>query len=57
MIREYAKIKSTGSSGNSRKQIEAFVRPDTFLPVFNFSLYRTQVGGEGDKQTPEGYVQ
>ncbi|MFC1600288.1 hypothetical protein ACFL3T_04640 [Patescibacteria group bacterium] len=57
MIREYAKIKSTGSSGNSRKQIEAFVRPDTFLPVFNFSLYRTQVGGAGDKQTPQGYVQ
>lgn len=57
MIREFAKIKSTGASGNSRKQIEAFVRPDTFLPVFNFSLYRTQVGGEGDKQTPGGYVQ
>ena len=57
MIREFAKIKSTGTSGKSRKQIEAFVRPDSFLPVFNFSLYRTQVGGEGDKQTPGGYVQ
>jgi len=57
MLREFAKIKSTGSSGNSRKQIEAFVRPDSFLPVFNFSLYRTQVGGVDDKQTPQGYVQ
>ncbi len=56
IIREFSKIKSTGSYGKLRQQIEAFIRPDGFLPVFNFSLYRTQVGGETDKETPTGFV-
>lgn len=56
-IRDFAKIKSIGVFGNLRKQIEAFIKPDTFMPVFNYSLYRTDVGGENDKQTPEGYVE
>ncbi len=55
--RDFAKIKSTGNFRNLRKQIEAFIKPDTFMPVFNYSLYRTQVGGEGDKQTPKGYLE
>lgn len=56
-IRDYAKIKAIGTFQKSRKQIEAFIKPNTFMPVFNFSLYRTQVGGEGDKQNPEGYLE
>jgi len=56
IIREFAKIKSTGSYGKLRQQIEAFIRPDGFLPVFNFSLYRTDTQGEDDKENPGGYV-
>ena len=56
IIREFAKIKSTGSYGKLRQQIEAFIRPEGFLPVFNFSLYRTQVGGDDDKENPTGFV-
>lgn len=55
--REYAKVVSTGTQNSSRKQIEAFIKPDSFLPVFNFSLYRTQVGGDNDKQNPQGYLE
>jgi hypothetical protein len=42
-IREFAKITSTGFIGSIRQQIEAYIRPDRFMPVFNFSLYRTEV--------------
>lgn len=42
-IREFAKITSTGYVRRLRKRIEAFIRPDKFMPVFNFSLYRTEV--------------
>lgn len=54
-IREYAKISSTGLIGKLRQKIEALIRPDRFMPVFNFSLYRTDVGSE--KETPEGFTQ
>lgn len=53
IIREFAKIKSTGSYGKLRQQIEAFIRPDGFLPVFNFSLYRTDVSDS--KENPVGF--
>ncbi|MFC1810216.1 hypothetical protein ACFLZH_01840 [Patescibacteria group bacterium] len=56
-VREFAKITSVGTFNKSRKQIEAFIKPDSFMPVFNFSLYRTQVGGSGDKQNPQGYLE
>jgi len=55
IIREFAKIKSTGSYGKLRQQIEAFIRPEGFLPVFNFSLYRTDVT-ENSKETPVGFT-
>lgn len=54
IVREFAKIKSTGSYGKLRQQIEAFIRPDGFLPVFNFSLYRTDTSS--DTETPTGYT-
>jgi Tfp pilus assembly protein PilX len=42
-IREFAKITSVGYVRRLRKRIEALIRPDKFMPVFNFSLYRTEV--------------
>lgn len=53
IVREFAKIKSTGSYGKLRQQLEAFIRPDSFLPVFNFSLYRTDTAD--DKETATGF--
>lgn len=53
IVREFAKITSVGSYGKLRKQIEAFIRPDSFLPVFNFSLYRTDT--TDDKETATGF--
>jgi type II secretory pathway pseudopilin PulG len=53
IVREFAKIKSTGSYGKLRQQVEAFIRPDSFLPVFNFSLYRTDT--TDDRETVTGF--
>ncbi|MBU1445653.1 pilus assembly PilX N-terminal domain-containing protein [Patescibacteria group bacterium] len=55
-IREFAKVSSVGFARNLRQRIEAFIPPDSFMPVFNFSLYRTDVGGENDKENPDGYI-
>jgi len=54
-VREQAKITSVGFSRNLRKQIEAYVRPKTFMPVFNFSLYGTDTKGDDDVESPEGF--
>ncbi|MBD3157050.1 hypothetical protein GF369_04460 [Candidatus Peregrinibacteria bacterium] len=54
IIREFAKITSVGSYGKLRKQLEALIRPDSFLPVFNFSLYRTDTAD--DKETTTGFA-
>ncbi|MFC1655768.1 PilX N-terminal domain-containing pilus assembly protein [Patescibacteria group bacterium] len=55
-IRDFAKITSTGLVRNLRQHIEAYIAPDRFMPVFNFSLYRTDVRGDEDKETPDGYL-
>ncbi len=55
-IRDFAKITSTGLVRNLRQHIEAYIAPDRFMPVFNFSLYRTDVRGDRDKETPDGYL-
>ena len=54
-IRDAAKINSTGTLDKLSQHIEAFIQPDRFMPIFNFSLYRTQVGGEGDRETIQGF--
>lgn len=54
IVREFAKIKSTGSYGKLRQQIETFIRPEGFLPVFNFSLYRTDT--QDNKEDPSGFA-
>jgi len=55
-IREFAKISSVGFVRDLRQRIEALIPPDSFMPVFNFSLYRTDVGGRNDKENPDGYI-
>ncbi|MBN1494455.1 pilus assembly PilX N-terminal domain-containing protein [Candidatus Peregrinibacteria bacterium] len=55
IVREQAKITSTGYFRTLRKQIEAFIKPNTFMPVFNFSLYRTDVKSSNDLESPEGF--
>jgi hypothetical protein len=37
---EYALVKSTGLSGGTRQSIDAQVKLDSFLPVFDFVLYQ-----------------
>lgn len=40
-VREFATIKSDGYFGDAIQSIDAKIKLDQFLPVFNFSLYRT----------------
>ncbi len=40
-VREYAEIVSNGYSGNSKQSISVNLKRDSFMPVFNFSLYST----------------
>jgi len=46
IVRDYAKISSTGFDGKLRHQLEALVSPKKFLPVFTFSLYRTDINSD-----------
>lgn len=40
-VREYADLTANGYSGNSKKSINVRIKKDSFMPVFNFSLYST----------------
>ncbi|MCK9186580.1 hypothetical protein M0P48_04030 [Candidatus Gracilibacteria bacterium] len=40
-VREYAEIVSNGYSGDSKQSISVNLKRDSFMPVFNFSLYST----------------
>lgn len=40
-VREYAEIVSNGYSGDSKQSISVNLKRDSFIPVFNFSLYST----------------
>lgn len=40
-VREYAEIVSNGYSGSSKQSISVNLKRDSFMPVFNFSLYST----------------
>ncbi len=40
-VREYSEIVSNGYSGNSKQSISVNLKRDSFIPVFNFSLYST----------------
>lgn len=41
IVREYADIRADGYAGGLSQSIDAKLRLSSFLPVFNFSLYRT----------------
>jgi hypothetical protein len=43
ILRDQTHIISTGTYGNFQKTLEAHLPIDQFLPVFNFSLYRTEI--------------
>jgi len=45
-VREFASITSNGYSGDSKQTIKVKIRRGSFMPVFNFSLYSTYIGGE-----------
>ncbi len=40
-VREYASITSKGYSGDNAQSINVKIKRDSFMPVFNFSLYST----------------
>lgn len=43
--REFAKISSDGYSGNAKQSIDVQIKKDSYMPVFNFSIYSTYVEG------------
>lgn len=57
LVRDLADIKADGFArdGNVRQSIDVKLRMSSFLPVFNFSLYRTDTNDE--KDSPEGEEQ
>lgn len=40
-VREFAKITSDGFSGDSKQSISVNIKRDSYMPVFNFSIYST----------------
>jgi hypothetical protein len=54
MAREYAQISADGYAGNGKykQSIDAKLKQNSFLPVFNFTLFRT----DPDKVNPEDVV-
>lgn len=57
LVRDFADIKADGfaRNGDVRQSIDVRLRMSSFLPVFNFSLYRTDT--TDDKDSPEGEEQ
>ena len=47
-VREYADISASGISGKITKKLNVQKKRDSFMPVFNFSLYSTYMGEEND---------
>lgn len=54
LVREFADISADGfaRSGTFKQSIDVKLGLTSFLPVFNFSLYRTDINS--DKETPDG---
>jgi hypothetical protein len=51
-VREYANITADGYSGKSKQSVNVKIKRDSFMPVFNFSLYSTYMDesiGHGEK--------
>jgi len=54
LVREFADISADGfaRNGTFKQSIDVKLGMSSFLPVFNFSLYRTDT--ESDKESPDG---
>lgn len=50
--REFAKITSDGYSGNAKQSIDVQIKKDSYMPVFNFSIYSTY-GSENEYYVDE----
>lgn len=51
-VRDYADITADGYSGKSKQSVNVKIKRDSFMPVFNFSLYSTYMDkdiGHGEK--------
>ena len=46
-VREFTKITSDGFSGDSKQSISVNIKRDSYMPVFNFSIYSTYGSEEG----------
>lgn len=51
-VPQVAEISSAGFAGRLRHEIKAFIQSQSFLPVFNYSLYRTDTSS--NKESPAG---
>ena len=51
-VPQVAEISSTGFAGRLRHEINAFIQSKSFMPIFNYSLYRTDVSS--NKESPGG---
>jgi len=49
-VREVAEIISDGYAGNSKQSIKVMKRRDSYMPVFNFSIYSTYGSTGGQEQ-------
>jgi len=46
-VREFARITSDGFSGDSKQSISVNIKRDSYMPVFNFSIYSTHGSEDG----------
>lgn len=53
-VREVAEIFSDGYAGNSKQSIKVMKKRDSYMPVFNFSIYSTY-GSEGKDEGGDDY--
>ncbi|MBI5753600.1 pilus assembly PilX N-terminal domain-containing protein [Candidatus Peregrinibacteria bacterium] len=48
-VREFADITADGYSGKSKQSVNVKIKRDSFMPVFNFSLYSTYITNVADE--------
>ncbi|MCX6735236.1 MAG: pilus assembly PilX N-terminal domain-containing protein [Candidatus Peregrinibacteria bacterium] len=53
-VRDYADITADGYSGKSKQSVNVKIKRDSFMPVFNFSLYSTYMDTKGEHTGADG---
>ena len=53
-VRDFADIVADGYSGKSKQSVEVKIKRDSFMPVFNFSLYSTYMDKNGEHTGKDG---